>query len=90
MTEFKPHELSMTLHALAKVGGGSTSAEAVQLWQAADAEVARRGLCDFDAQALSNIVGGHPRGRARAQLFMAVAEEACARAFDGFAPQVRG
>ena len=64
MTEFKPHELSMTLHALAKVGGGSTSAEAVQLWQAADAEVARRGLCDFDAQALSNITWAATRAGA--------------------------
>ena len=90
MTEFKPHELSMTLHALAKVNGGSTSAEVVQLWQAADAEVARRGLCDFDAQALSNITWAATRAGAPVpRLFTAVAEEACARTFDGFAPQVR-
>ena len=50
MTEFKPHELSMTLWALAKAGGGGTT-EAVEVWRAADAEVARRGLRDFDAQA---------------------------------------
>ena len=88
MTEFKPHELSMTLHALAKVGGGGTSAEAVEVWRAADAEVARRGLRDFDAQALSNITWAVTRaGAPVSRLFTAVADEACARNFHDFAPQ---
>ena len=85
MPDLQPHHLSMTVWALAKAcGDGAPPA----LFAAVEAEAERRGLGEFDAQALSNLAWAAARAGAPVpHLFMQVAEEARRRRLAGFSPQ---